>query len=277
MAFGVRASEEPVNESKNTNNSWIKWFGKGDTTIHFLNEIDDWYVYWEHFSQTASRGYPCTRDRKTCPGCTSSNEKEAKAAKRYLVNALKEGYIDLYKIPASIKDELNRFAERDGGSIMRRDYTIVRFEKDGGTKYSVDREDRNVIPEELYAGKLHDFEEALEAAFNEVWGPQDEQPDPSEPKSKPSLAQRTEEIRSRSQERRLAAQTEHTNVHNVPEDDDPPFEPAAQEAADQVITEDELRRMTLEQIRFVYQMAGLPLPDTEDVNALADQLVKELS
>src|SRR5580765_1006110 len=99
MKFGIRAAES----TSTTDGDYIRYFKKGETRLRFLEEVGDWTEYWAHFNASKQRDYPCTGDRKTCPGCNSENEREAKASKRFLTNAVHEGFVNLYKVPASLK------------------------------------------------------------------------------------------------------------------------------------------------------------------------------
>lgn len=272
MAFGAKVKDAPsnmVSGGGDGNNRWIKYFGKGETTVHFLEELSEWTVYYEHFHQSKQRSFPCTGDRGSCPGCTSENEKESRASKRYLVNCLKDGYVDLYKIPTSCWDDLNRFADKDGGTILARDYTIVRYEKDNGTGYSVDREDKVEVNPRLHAENMQDHQEALLAAYEEVWG-----------KIDPSGAEEPQ-VKPKRTAKKVAPKVEPLDYEE--NEDNPPSEPEApadeDEAAqeDVEITEDQLRAMSQEELLRFYDLCGVEVPDTEDMKVLQDSLIAALS
>lgn len=266
MVFGAKVKDAPSamlsGGGGEGTERWIKYFQKGETTIHFLEELDEWTVYYEHFHQSKSRAFPCTGDRKSCPGCTSENEKESRASKRYLVNALKDGYVDLYKIPASLWDDLNRFADKDGGTIMARDFTVVRYEKDNGVGYSIDREDKVQVDVRLHRDNMQDHQEALGAAYAQVWGglPGDNQ----------ERAERPAPSRLRS------AVVEEEN------EEDPPSKPeqvTAQEPAQEEeveLTEEQLRAMGQDELVSLYAMCGIDLPADTSMRSLQDHLISAL-
>src|SRR5690242_18836978 len=100
MKFGVKASEAPKAGTSKSGGKFINYFQKGDKTLRFLEEMNDWTIFYDHFNQAKRRSFPCTGDKKTCPGCTAENERDASASKRYLVNAVEPstGYVNLWKI-----------------------------------------------------------------------------------------------------------------------------------------------------------------------------------
>ena len=179
MKFGVKQGEEPAYdpEAAGTAGSFIKYFKDGKTTLIFLEEINQWTSVWMHFNQTKNRDYPCTDDKPTCPGHNSENEREARASRRYIVNALnvETGYVDLWKIPYSIIDDLLRQSDKFG-TIKDRPYTIYREDKPK-TTYSIDREEPMEIDRSEYTPLMKDHQEALAEAFREVWGGLPDEPE----------------------------------------------------------------------------------------------------
>lgn len=175
MTFGVKTTED-TNEG-GSGGDYIHRFAKdGEYRLRFLEEFEEWTSYFEHFSGQKKTSYPCTGDRRTCPGCTSPDQDEAKAAKRYLVNAVlqdpksdKQGYAHLWKLPApSMKEPLSRFAAKSGGTLTDRDYTVIRYTNDSGqVRYNLDREEQE--PLDLSKWELQDHQAALMQEYLEAW------------------------------------------------------------------------------------------------------------
>ena len=89
MRFGVKKKDAPAASSGGSGGSFIKYFRKGETTVRFLEPAtDEWTKYFEHYSASKQRTYPCTGERDTCPGCTSDDKREQQASCRFLVNLL---------------------------------------------------------------------------------------------------------------------------------------------------------------------------------------------
>lgn len=274
MKFGTKASEETKSaRTGGSGGKFINYFKEGDTRVRFLEEMGEWTSYWEHFHQVKRRSYPCTTDKSSCPGCIyeAENPNAFKASKRYLVNAVamdtEQQYVNLYKIPISIKDDLERYADKDG-SITARDYTVVNFKDDGGrVKYSVDREEREPFDISSKAGQMQDHEKALTDAYIEVW---DELPEDSVPTIKRSEPKKPEN---------LSQAMAHAKI-----DEEPPSEPAgavqpeqASDEDEQELTEAEIRAMSSDQLKALFIQAELVVPDTNDAAQLADTLIDQLS
>lgn len=274
MQFGVKVADAPA-QSEEAGGSFIKYFPKkGDYRLRYLEEVSEWTRYYEHFHQGKQRSFPCTGEKSTCPGCTSSNEKTASASKRYLVNCLDPatGYVDLYKIPTSIKGDFDRFSDKDGGTILNRDYTVVRYEEDGKVKYSLDREDRE--PRDLTEARTHikDHQEALAAAYVEVWGGLPG----AETDSDDELAAPVNKSEAR------ATLQDQINK-KLTDPDNPPSEPVsppveAEQEQETTLSEDALRAMKPDELRTLFVRCGLqdPGPD-KSADELTDMLIEALA
>lgn len=276
MQFGVKQGEAPAYdpESGGGGGSYIKYFKDKETRLRFLEPVHEWTEVWMHFSQSKSRDYPCTGVKSSCPGCNHENEKEAKASKRYIVNAVNitSGYVDLWKIPVSIIEDFLRLEAADG-SISKRDYTVLKFIKDNGTKYSVDKEDRDDLDLTQYSGLMKDHQEALAEAFREVWGglPDEEGYTGGELYEIPSGISKSGYLTPPPTLKKV----ERVEAP-VP---DPPTEPAAQQNEEQQeISEAQLRSMSQDQLFDVYTRAGVEPPESfGSTDELVDQLIAALS
>lgn len=296
MRFGTKASEAPAGTG-GAGGGYIKYFKNGETRVRFLEQLDDWTIYYEHFDKEAQRSFPCTGDKSTCPGCVEKAAledagKEAWGAqRRYLVNCFNPdtGYVDLYKVPTSLIDDLSRYADKDGGVITMRDYTVVRYKKkDENNKvaYSVDKEEKDPVDLSDYADQMKDHQEALNQAYAEVHGtvPDD---DDNEPKPKAKAKVKKDPARPK-----VVPGVEHVEKKKVQkkapkplptEEDEPPSEPAqepvepAQEPDDdqgeEEIEEDDLRKMSAPELKGLFGQCGLDAPDTDDPVLLADALI----
>jgi len=278
MQFGVKQGIEPEYDpdAAGQQGSYIKYFKEKATTLIFLEEIPTWTAVWMHFNQTKNRDYPCTDDRPTCPGHNSENEREAKASKRYIVNALnpETGYVDLYKIPYSLMEDLHRYNDKFK-TIMDRPYTIYKDQVSGQTKYSIDREDPDDSLDLSEAKtQLKDHQDALAEAFREVWGGLPDEDGYTggdlfgidEPISQSGYLKPLDKPRS------LVEMT----PGRFPED--PPSEPAAdQDEGQRELTVEQLQAMDVNEVIEVYKIAKLPVPPFTDHDDLVKQLVAALS
>lgn len=285
MKFGVKAKEDTG--GSNSGRRFIKGFKDGTTIVQFLEEMGDWTAYYEHYDPSlGERGlmFPCTGNRTTCPGCTSSQERVAKASKRYLTNALVGKYVDLVKVPVSLIDRLAARADRDGGTILAREYEIMKSGKGTDTDYDVERGERTSIDVEDYRDKMQDHQQALADAYIEAFGALPEEESEAEaPQVKPA---RRAPVRRAPVEDKPEPKPEPKAAPTAAEvyPDDPPSEPqqdaaaAEGESADEVeLSEDELRRMAPSQLKALFAQCGLDAPDTEDSNKLADALIAALT
>lgn len=285
MKFGVKAPDE-VDQPQGSDR-YIRYFNKdGMYTLRFLEPWEQWTVYWEHYSNKYRCSYPCTAnspdERKDCPGCQLSDsqdemdQREAKPSKKYLVNAIRtddeksEGYVDLWKIPGSLKEDLVLNNSKDK-SLSKREYNVIRREKNGRTSYSLDKEDPMPIDLSVFTDKLRDHDAALTEAWENRWD---------------------EAKRNENQARRAEAKQAAETKTEAKVDDEPPFEPPAStkgglslvkdpepepEEEPITITVSSIRQMSAEQLRKLYAQGGFEAPDTDDQAVLAEKLIAALS
>jgi hypothetical protein len=255
MRFG-KSWEEVENEPTTSGGGYIKYFKKGDTTFRIVQEPKDWIGYWEHYNP-GGFPFPCTGDRKTCPGCTSSNEKMKKASRKIAINVLEGEYVNVYKFPKTLADKLSNRANRIG-TISDRDYTISRIESknsDGSTKTDYDIEGGDKIPVDLSKLELKDVEAMLAAAYDEAWG------------DSAKTQQNAEDDQAQTNLRSKLNQATEGKPEDIPD------WAKAEEKTDQpkVWSEDELRGMRLDEIIKVCLNEGVGEPP-ETLNT-TDQVV----
>jgi len=262
---------------------WIKGFKDGETEVRFLEQMDDWTPYWEHFDNSlGAKGafFPCTGDRDTCPGCTSENERTRNASKRYLVNAQakntkddKGPYVDLYKVGQKLAEDIEQKSSRDDGDLFKRMYYVIRSGSGLNTVYRADRDDhREIIDPQDFIEQFQDHEAALQAMWRRAFG----ELDPAEDKPAPRESRRTREVPEAPPE--VEVPTQRTATY----DEDPPSEP--QPAQDQVaeaddevtLSEEELRAMPADEIKALIKQCGFQVIEEDDPNALADYLIRML-
>lgn len=253
MRFG-KSYEEAKNEVVD-GGQYMKYFKDADTTFRILEEPKEWTSYWEHFNP-GGFSFPCTTDKKTCPGCTSSNEKMKKASRKIAFNVLEGEFVNVYKVPKTVADKLDNRAQRNG-TIMDRDYTISKIQtknSDGSLKTDYDIEGQDKRPIDASAYKLHDIEEMLERAFNESWGDSDRTQ-----QTQDNL--QYEEAQEKLKAKLAAAEKEQP--------EEPPFDSASDRGNE--YEEKDLRAMDHEQIIEVVKSEGLNWESIEDQSV--DQIV----
>lgn len=254
MQFGTRKAD-----STRGSGIYLRRFGKGETKIRLLEETDDWTEYFEHFLN--KKGFPCTGDRETCPGCTHPDDEVSKAGRKYAtyVKLVKTGHVLPFTIPVSLADALERRAEKNGGSVTNRDYAVTKSGSFFDTVYDVDQEDKYDVDLKAEREKCTiSIDECFNEAFVEVWGSLDAKGQPSDPPADKPAAE------------------------HVPGDPNPPTEPkgedataAASEASEEVLTEAQVRAMGKNELRDLCDKAGVTWDSTDTESELADKLIAE--
>lgn len=307
VTFGVKSKDYV--DAGGEGGDWIHRISKdGEYRFRFLEPLDDWTVYWEHFSAEKKTSYPCTGDRNECPGCTCGNENEAKASAKYLVNAIqqnpgndKQGYAHIWKLPHySLQEDLERYNGR-AGTIMDRDYTVYRYNQKGKTNYSVDREDKDENALDLSKFKLQDHQEALKQAWMEVWDPETRAAKQKEFEDRKAAKEKKAASIAADEEPEADLEKEPISTAGVTVDDIPyallsPEEKAKRDKPTLVVDEEpkeeaplttsRIRKMSFEDLRATYKRAGIDIPedylDTEVISEadrvnMAEYLIEQLS
>lgn len=180
MRFGMSQQEaDEAPRPSSGGGTFIKYPKEGGNQVRILDEPDAWLYFFEHFNP-GGYSFPCTRDVKTCPGCTSDNEKMKKASEKVAMNCYDGQYTNVWKFPRkSVADKLKARWERIG-TITDRDYLITQIKSKNGVEYDLeglDKEPFNFSEVEEYK---RDPEELLAEAYDEAWG--------SDAKSRTSVA-----------------------------------------------------------------------------------------
>ena len=165
---------------------------------------------------------------------------------------VKSGYVDLWKVPISIIDDLERFEAKDDGDITRRQYTVIQFQSEGKTRYSVDREERDTTPVSEYKDKMKDHQQALSESYIEVWG--EDPSDEESPIQEPSARKKPKKT----------------------EEEKPPFDDDSSEEEEEEIAEEDLYKMDADELKNLFRSSGLQVPRTTDAKVLAAKLIEEL-
>jgi hypothetical protein len=201
------------------------------------------------------------------------------------------GEVKALKIPSPLANRLVARADRNGGTLLNRDYTIIRRGNGLDTEYDVESEDKAPIDTSKYHGQFADVGAILEQQFNENA--------PPSPFATPSLAEAAAQNKklgitgdevdprgSRSSTRdalKGAARDANTAVED---DDQPPFEgapsgasesspaPAAETAApgaeDEVeLDEGYLRSLHIDTLTTLLDKHGVKIPDSVELTTTA--------
>lgn len=166
MQFGKRKADAP--DEPSGDGLYLRTFKDGDTKVRFLQETDDWIVFREHYNKER-RAYPCTEDKDSCPGCTSSDEDEQRSTRKYatLLHVTKGNYVAPFRIPMSLARRMFARAERNDGVITDRDYIIMRSGKGLETDYDVDPDDKYDVNVKSLLKDAPDISEILEKMYEE--------------------------------------------------------------------------------------------------------------
>ena len=194
---------------------YLRTFKDGkDCRVRFISDPEEWLKYREHYSQE-TKYFPCTQEND-CPGCTSENERMQYASRKYIAQVIivqedganDEGKVRAVKLTVDLANRLVNKADRNGGTLTNRDYTIIRIGNDKNTTYDVEVEDKSNV--DLSKFEQVDVEAILNQMYESAWG------SPSEKKEETQKTLR-DELRAKSAEVKAAKET------SVEEDDKPPF------------------------------------------------------
>lgn len=245
MKFGTK-KKDAVEQSGN----YLRGFKKGETKVRFLDEQDDWEAFREHYT-VDRKGFPCTEDKTTCPGCTHPNETVSKTSRKYATQVLlvKQNQVLPFKIPITLSDRLAVRAERNGGTLVNRDYVILRSGDGFDTEYDVDQEDKYPVDlNDLRAKISVDIQDCFQDSFAEIWG------DPDNPQ--------------------LVLRPGPSEANN--QSDVPPTKPsgASDAEAGVELTEIQVRAMAKPELRNLTEKAGLSWDEEDTTSELVERLLK---
>lgn len=235
MKFGQRRGDavEPENDGL-----FLRNFKKGETTVRFLQEPDDWTLYYEHFIQNGQtrQAFPCTQDTLSCPGCQSEVESIRRRSRKYATYVWIKSFnaVSAYKVAVSLANRLTTRAERNGGTLLNRDYVIIRTGDGMETEYDVDQDEKYSVDTERLlkeAESKNSIETILADMYHKAWDGKDE----DQPANVTSLDNKRESKKNEEQ---------------------PPWEqPKAEPEQEQEVTEAELRKMSRAQLETLWQQA----------------------
>lgn len=238
MKFGTRKADAPEQSG-----NYLRNPAKGETLVRYLEEVDDWLLFYEHYNPDG-RSFPCTEDRATCPGCTHPNEKVSERKRKYAVQCWlpKKDVVLPYRMPVTVVDRMTVRSERNGGTILNRDYVVIKSGSGFDTEYDVDQEDKYPVDIADLKKKIKvDIQDALNDSFAE---------------NAPEGAQTP--VRSR-------------------KDDagDPPSEPQRQQDSDaeEELTEAQVRAMDKAALLELCQRAGVKVDEEDTKSEIADKLI----
>lgn len=235
---------------------YLRSFGKGETKVRFLEEPEEWFSYREHFTPD-NKSFPCTRDRETCPGCTSENEKTQRASRKYATNIylVKNRQVLPFKIPVSLATRLEARAEKNNGTLLNRDYTVMKSGSGLDTEYDVDQEERYELDIDKLRAQGKDVEEILLASYTEIWGAPEDTVKPK--KELPKKAPVEDEPIPEALKTKAEREAEKDEVEEI--------------------TEEALRAMSRADLQKVYAKAGIDMDQDLSTKELAEDLIARFS
>lgn len=174
MIFTTKAGENVRDDVKRSSGGgeYIQNVKDGkDLRVRFLQEPEDWVKYREHYSDD-TKFVPCAGSEEECPACRSSNDKLKKSSRRYACNVLdvKEGKVIALKLPVDLANRVIAKCDRNGGTLLNRDLTLIRMGKGLDTTYDVEVEDKVQMDLTRFKTDWKDIEGLLEVAYNDTWG-----------------------------------------------------------------------------------------------------------
>lgn len=273
FTFG-KSGDEIKNESRGGDGSgdWMRYpSSKEATQIRILDEPDKWKWFWEHFNPNGYP-FPCTGDRDTCPGCTSDDEKMSRASKRAAFNAFDGQYTNVWKVAKTIAEKLEMRSDRIG-TITDRDYLITPYKGDNGfINYDVEGLDKGALDEDHEQYK-RDPEELLVIAYEQSWGPVDEDPvqQPKPDNKAEKKPEKKAEVKTQDKPRRTMKSVAKKVAEKPKFEYDPEHD----------YTDEELRKMEPWDVLVVAEKEGFPevpkslLTSNEIVDWMVEQLSEE--
>lgn len=155
VSFAKKATNiaSDLQKSSGGNAGWLRGIKAGkDLRVRFLQDPTDWLEFAEHYSR-GTGFFPCTGSDGDCGGCTSEDDQLQKASTKYIAQVLIQhedgakdvGQVKALKIPRTLANRLMARAERNAGTLLNRDYTIIRSGQGLDTEYDVETEDKSGI------------------------------------------------------------------------------------------------------------------------------------
>jgi hypothetical protein len=173
-SFGQKAGtnvREDVKRSSGQGGDWIRNVQDGkDLRVRFLQNPEEWVKYREHYS-AETKFFPCTSD-DACPGCNSDSDQLKKSSRRYAAAVLdvKEAKVIALKLPVDLANRVIGKCDRNGGTLLNRDLTLIRTGKGLDTTYDVEAEDKTEVDLSRYSNDMPDIEGLLMKAFEDAFG-----------------------------------------------------------------------------------------------------------
>lgn len=181
MAFGKKKSEIQ-DDYDGEILKYLRNFRDGDNVVRFIDEVDEWIAYKEHFTAD-KKGYPCSQVAD-CPGCNAETEDERKASRKYATNV----YIPSvklvlpYRVPITVAKKMFTRAERNG-TITNRDWVVIRSGKGYDTEYDIEQDEKYAVDLNVLRSEALDIEEVFQAMYEDVWGKPEQKSEPKADKS----------------------------------------------------------------------------------------------
>lgn len=139
---------------KGGNFGGLKRVGEDPLTVRFLQEPEEWFEFFEHYDEREKRYVVCTDD---CDYCAD----DSRPSKRALANVvvIDESKVEPLAMAATLVSRLlNRYDKY--GTLLDRDYEIIRSGKGFDTEYDVTPEDARRM--NLGRFEILDLQEVLE-------------------------------------------------------------------------------------------------------------------
>jgi hypothetical protein len=244
--------------------TWIKNVrADEDMTVRFLTEPEDWYAYREHYDPDVNF-FPCVGKDADCPGCGSDSEKVQRTSRRYLANVVdvESGSVVPLKLPLDLANRLVARYERNGDTLLNRDYTLHRMGKGLDTTYDVTPEDRSKF--DISKHTLIDLEKALIEQFEDAFDLDEDEDEVKEPP------------RSRRAGARTAKPSEVDTDDDLDDEDEVPSEPSASADEDdedgEYLTEEEALKLDKDQLSELAEQVGIEIDKRWSTKRIVDAI-----
>lgn len=267
--FDEIATTKTYVPESNGGGNFLRYFKDGETTFWFAeSDVSKINVAGFHFVGLPEGGnvsLPCPgKDFKDqCPGCTSEDKDERKITSRLITPVFDGTYMNLMAIPYSLKESIERFYDRDD-TLQARPYTVYRTKNNGRVSYSMDREDKDVLPD------FPEYDFSVQDVLREMWKYATDHEYRMEEK-----AQRDEAKKDR--EKSSDKPSTEAPANPVPESTKPTSALGGEDFDKGEMSEEEIRGMSFFNLVKLAETVGVKIGEDDGKQAIADAVIRRMS
>lgn len=229
----------------------------GAQDLDFLQEYEDMLTVAFHWDEAKQVNIPCpgAEHKDKCPGCVKGIKPSTKIIT--VAHDPKTGYANVWQLPISIKESLQRNSERNG-TLRDRPYTLYRSDTGNRVTYELERGDKYDPGAAPQVDEIPSVKDAIKEAWK--WATNDEYR-----KGKKEDQQQQKDSQGKGET--VTQRAERSNTEPPPFDEPPTGE----------IAESEIRGMSYLALVQLATEEGVEFNDDMNKQQLADAIVSKLS